>query len=177
MVTTTAYDSPGLVLHQEHRRSVMVSPTSVVVNLCESGVPPPSGCTRVTFAARLISYRVRRPMNCHDELGSDRTDMRSRTILVLTCEPERFLVRINFTQPFRGVVHAGDKRDNCRIRGNGSHFYTLPVPLNDCSTAHNDATGSFTNSLTIRFHPSLELEGDEIKTLVCKFTTGDVSLG
>ncbi|CAN8020463.1 unnamed protein product [Ixodes persulcatus] len=40
-----------------------------------------------------------------------------------------------------------------------------------------DATGSFTNSLTIRFHPSLELEGDEIKTLVCKFTTGEVNLG
>ncbi|KAH7984125.1 hypothetical protein HPB52_017243 [Rhipicephalus sanguineus] len=57
--------------------------------------------------------------------------------MVLTCEPERFLVRINFTQPFRGVVHAGDKRDNCRIRGNGSHRYTLPVPLNDCSTTHN----------------------------------------
>ncbi|XP_075533750.1 uncharacterized protein LOC142566751 isoform X2 [Dermacentor variabilis] len=100
-----------------------------------------------------------------------------RTKVVLTCEPERFLVRINFTQPFRGVVHAGDKRDNCRIRGDGSRLYTLPVPLNDCSTMHNDATGSFTNSLTIRFHPSLELEGDEIKTLVCKFTTGDVNLG
>lgn len=100
-----------------------------------------------------------------------------RTKVVLTCEPERFLVRINFTQPFRGVVHAGDKRDNCRIRGDGSRLYTLPVPLNDCSTTHNDATGSFTNSLTIRFHPSLELEGDEIKTLVCKFTTGDVNLG
>lgn len=100
-----------------------------------------------------------------------------RTRVVLTCEPERFVVRINFTQPFRGVVHAGDKRDNCRIRGDGSRRYTLPVPLNDCSTTHNDAAGSFTNSLTIRFHPSLELEGDEIKTLVCKFTTGDVNLG
>ncbi|XP_075533754.1 uncharacterized protein LOC142566751 isoform X4 [Dermacentor variabilis] len=44
-------------------------------------------------------------------------------------------------------------------------------------TGQKDATGSFTNSLTIRFHPSLELEGDEIKTLVCKFTTGDVNLG
>ncbi|KAH9360279.1 hypothetical protein HPB48_005731 [Haemaphysalis longicornis] len=62
--------------------------------------------------------------------------------VVLTCEPERFLVRINFTQPFRGVVHAGDKRDNCRIRGDGSRRYTLPVPLNDCSTTHNVSLSS-----------------------------------
>uniref|UniRef100_A0A147BH47 ZP domain-containing protein n=1 Tax=Ixodes ricinus TaxID=34613 RepID=A0A147BH47_IXORI len=100
-----------------------------------------------------------------------------RTRVSLTCEPERFLVQISFTQPFRGVVHAGHKKGKCKIRGDGSRAYTLRVPLNDCSSTHNDATGSFTNSLTIRFHPSLELEGDEIKTLVCKFTTGEVNLG
>ncbi|XP_064457000.1 uncharacterized protein LOC135367814 [Ornithodoros turicata] len=100
-----------------------------------------------------------------------------RTRVSLTCEPDRFLVKINLTYPFRGVVHAGRKDSKCKIRGDGARFYVLSVPLTGCGTTHNETSGSFTNSLTIRFHPSLELEGDEIKTLVCKFTTGDVNLG
>jgi len=92
-----------------------------------------------------------------------------RNSVDLQCEPEDFVVRVNFTQPFRGIVHAGPKSNKCLLRGDGGQYYTLRIPLDGCGTIHNE--GRFSNTLTIRFHPSLELEGDELKTLVCKFKT------
>ncbi|XP_022703564.1 uncharacterized protein LOC111268681 [Varroa jacobsoni] len=92
-----------------------------------------------------------------------------RNSVELQCEPEDFVVKVNFTQPFRGIVHAGPKSNKCLLRGDGGQYYTLRIPLDGCGTIHNE--GRFSNTLTIRFHPSLELEGDELKTLVCRFKT------
>ncbi|OQR69899.1 hypothetical protein BIW11_11987 [Tropilaelaps mercedesae] len=92
-----------------------------------------------------------------------------RNSVELQCEPEDFVVKVNFTQPFRGIVHAGPKSNKCLLRGDGGEYYTLRIPLDGCGTIHNE--GRFSNTLTIRFHPSLELEGDELKTLVCRFKT------
>ena len=55
----------------------------------------------------------------------------------LQCEPEDFVVRVNFTQPFRGIVHAGPKSNKCLLRGDGGQYYTLRIPLDGCGTIHN----------------------------------------
>ena len=95
----------------------------------------------------------------------------SKVNVTLSCEPEEILVNLNFTQPFRGVVQSGDNNTSCRIRGDGRRVYVLRVPHNSCGTKHVVSTGSFFNTLFIRHHPSLEMEGDQLKTIVCKFAT------
>ncbi|XP_076346728.1 uncharacterized protein LOC143244976 [Tachypleus tridentatus] len=90
----------------------------------------------------------------------------------LTCNPDEILVNLVFNEPFLGVIHAGDKDSSCKIYGTGDTNYSLRVPFNDCGTKHVCPAGSFSNVLTIRFHRSLELDGDEVKTIVCKFGTG-----
>lgn len=58
-------------------------------------------------------------------------------LVELQCEPEDFVVKVNFTQPFRGIVHAGPKSNKCLLRGDGGQYYTLRIPLDGCGTIHN----------------------------------------
>ncbi|XP_013791224.1 uncharacterized protein LOC106475076 [Limulus polyphemus] len=95
----------------------------------------------------------------------------------LSCKSDKIMVTMNFTEPFNGVAHAGDKESPCKLRGIGDKNYILNVPLTSCGTRHEQSSGNFINTLTIRFHPSLELEGDEIKTIICKFNTGSINVG
>ncbi|XP_053208353.1 uncharacterized protein LOC128392361 isoform X2 [Panonychus citri] len=101
----------------------------------------------------------------------------SKVNVTLSCEPEEILVNLNFTSPFKGVIQSGDKNTSCRIRGDGKRTYVLKVPHNSCGTKHVVSSGSFFNTLFIRYHPSLEMEGDQLKTIVCKFATESVFIG
>ncbi|XP_054164696.1 uncharacterized protein LOC128962346 [Oppia nitens] len=102
-----------------------------------------------------------------------------RATVVLFCEPNHIFIRFNFTHPFRGEVIAGNtnSRDNrCRFRGTGQLAYELHVPHDACDTQKSIVDGLFVNKLFIRFHPSLELEGDYSKTILCKFGTGTIKV-
>ncbi|UYV76532.1 hypothetical protein LAZ67_14001020 [Cordylochernes scorpioides] len=91
----------------------------------------------------------------------------SRTRAYLSCESGEMVVKLNFTQPFRGVVYA-DRAGPCRVDGDGSRYYELRISLRGCGT-HQTRPRVFVNNIVVRFHKSLELEEDEIKTLECRY--------
>lgn len=103
----------------------------------------------------------------------------NRTKVSLSCDSDVIAVHVNFTEPFQGVLYAGPPKSSCKIRGDGGTSYILRVPLDDCGTCinHECSSGKFVNTLHIRYHPTLELEWDEIKTIICRFRTGTVRLG
>ncbi|XP_015929265.1 uncharacterized protein [Parasteatoda tepidariorum] len=98
-----------------------------------------------------------------------------KTRVSLMCRSSDIQVNLNFSYPFRGLVHAGKKDSGCSFRGDGKLSYSLNVPHASCGTIHVTPQDSFANTLTIRYHPALELEGDEIKTILCKYGTGSLS--
>ncbi|GFW69625.1 ZP domain-containing protein [Trichonephila clavipes] len=100
-----------------------------------------------------------------------------KTRVSLACRSNDIMVNLNFSVPFRGLVHAGKKDSGCSFRGDGKLTYSLNVPHAACGTVHVTPQDSFANTLTIRYHHALELEGDEIKTILCKYGTGSIQLG
>lgn len=109
-----------------------------------------------------------------------RSEFTSERVRVsLSCDSDVILVNLNFTEPFHGVAYAGPPKSSCRLRGSGEKSYLLRVPLDDCGTCvnHQCSSGTFVNTLHIRYHPTLELEWDEIKTIICRFRTGTIRLG
>ncbi|GFV45817.1 ZP domain-containing protein [Trichonephila clavipes] len=93
----------------------------------------------------------------------------ARTRAFLSCESGDIVVKVNFTQPFRGLMYAHRSRNSpCRIHGTGGYYYELRIPLKGCGT-WQESPRVFVNNITIRFHSALELEEDETKTVVCRY--------
>ncbi|XP_074602725.1 uncharacterized protein LOC141856339 [Brevipalpus obovatus] len=102
-----------------------------------------------------------------DQLNSE--IVTNRTKAYLSCESGEMVVNINFTQPFRGVAYANyDRTSQCRLLGDGQQQYQLKIPLKGCGTKQ-EAPRLFINNIIFRFHRSLELEEDEIKTIICRY--------
>ncbi|CAL1276476.1 unnamed protein product [Larinioides sclopetarius] len=109
--------------------------------------------------------------------GTFKDFVSEKTRVSLSCRSNDIMVNLNFSVPFRGLVHAGKKDSGCSFRGDGKMTYSLNVPHAACGTIHVTPQDSFANTLTIRYHHALELEGDEIKTILCKYGTGSIQLG
>lgn len=93
----------------------------------------------------------------------------NKTRAMVSCESGEILVRINFTEPFRGVAYADyDRSSPCNFNGEGLDYYEMRLPLKGCGTKQ-EAPRLFINNVVIRFHRSLELEEDEVKTIVCRY--------
>lgn len=93
----------------------------------------------------------------------------NKTRAMISCETGEILVRINFTEPFRGVAYADyDRSSPCRFFGEGGNYYEMRLPLKGCGTKQ-EAPRLFINNIILRFHRSLELEEDEVKTIVCRY--------
>lgn len=92
----------------------------------------------------------------------------TRTTAYLSCESGDMVVKINFTQPYHGVTYANDRFSPCRFYGDGRKYYEMRIPLKGCGTKQ-EKPRVFINNILVRFHPSLELEGDEIKTIICRY--------
>ncbi|UXI21067.1 exosome component 10 [Sarcoptes scabiei] len=87
----------------------------------------------------------------------------------LSCESGEMIVKINFTEPFRGVGYADyDRSSPCKFYGDGKKYYEMRLPLKGCGTKQ-EAPRIFINNIILRFHRSLELEEDEIKTIICRY--------
>lgn len=79
------------------------------------------------------------------------------------------VVTVNFSQPFRGIVYAdNDRATPCKAFGDGGRTINVRMPLKGCGTYQGPAR-VFTNTIIVRFHPSLEVEEDEFKTIVCRY--------
>lgn len=99
---------------------------------------------------------------------------------------------MKFNEPFFGLAYADfDRNSACQILGKGELSYRLELPLKGCGTIQVSPTYSdhildfhviltsflrlqqpqrvFTNNIVVRFHPGLEMDGDEIITIVCRY--------
>lgn len=93
----------------------------------------------------------------------------NKTRAMVSCETGEMLVRINFTEPFRGIAYADyDTSSPCKFFGEGGNYYEMKLPLKGCGT-RQEAPRLFINNIILRFHRSLELEEDEEKTIVCRY--------
>ncbi|XP_076347554.1 uncharacterized protein LOC143245276 [Tachypleus tridentatus] len=102
-----------------------------------------------------------------DEFSSE--ILTNKTRAYLSCESGEMIVKINFTKPFRGVTYTDyDRTSPCKFFGDGSTYYELRIPLKGCGT-RQEAPRVFINNIIVRFHRSLELEEDEIKTIICRY--------
>lgn len=106
-------------------------------------------------------------MAATDQLNSE--IITNRTRAYLSCESGEMIVKINFTEPFRGVGYSDyDRSSPCKFYGDGGRYYELRMPLKGCGTKQ-EAPRIFINNIILRFHRSLELEEDEIKTIICRY--------
>ncbi|KAL1506227.1 hypothetical protein ABEB36_005624 [Hypothenemus hampei] len=93
----------------------------------------------------------------------------NKTKADLNCAAGSMQVEMKFKEPFYGTVYADfDRNSACRVTGKGALKYFLELPLKGCGTKQ-DPQRVFTNNIVVRFHPGLELDGDEIITLVCRY--------
>ena len=99
------------------------------------------------------------------------TVMLKKTKAVLNCSAGYMNVDLIFNKPFYGVVYADyDRNSPCRIAGDGQSQAIMKMPLKGCGTVQSPAR-VFTNNIVVRFHPSFEIVGDEVITIVCRYPT------
>jgi len=93
----------------------------------------------------------------------------NKTDASLNCSAGYMNIGLTFKQEFYGIVYADyDRNSACKISGNGKNSTTIQLPLKGCGTEQNP-TRVFTNNIIIRFHPGLEIEGDEVITVICRY--------
>ncbi|CAK9813519.1 hypothetical protein ANTPLA_LOCUS7871 [Anthophora plagiata] len=93
----------------------------------------------------------------------------NRTKAYLNCSQGSMQVELKFEEPFYGVAYADfDRNSACIFKGRGSNSAKLELPLKGCGT-RQDPQRVFTNNVVVRFHPGLEMDGDEVITIVCRY--------
>ncbi|XP_045472909.1 uncharacterized protein LOC123679530 isoform X1 [Harmonia axyridis] len=93
----------------------------------------------------------------------------NRTKAALNCAAGSMQVELKFNEPFHGVAYAHpDRNSPCFVHGAGNLSYKIDLPLKGCGTKQAPQR-VFTNNIIVRFHPSLEIDGDEIITIVCRY--------
>jgi Zona pellucida-like domain len=80
-----------------------------------------------------------------------------------------FQVELKFDEKFYGIAYADfDRNSACQTHGKGDLSYRIELPLKGCGT-RQEPQRVFTNNIVVRFHPGLEMDGDEIITIVCRY--------
>jgi hypothetical protein len=93
----------------------------------------------------------------------------NRTDAALNCSSGFMNIRLVFKQPFFGIVYSDfDRNSACKLTGNGKKIETIQLPLTGCGTFQSPAR-VFTNNIVVRFHPGLEIDGDEVITVICRY--------
>ncbi|XP_076259294.1 uncharacterized protein LOC143195746 [Rhynchophorus ferrugineus] len=102
-----------------------------------------------------------------DDLSSDIN--LNKTQADLNCAAGSMQIELKFKAPFYGIAYADfDRNSACQVAGKGALKYNLELPLKGCGT-RQDPLRVFTNNIVVRFHPGLEMDGDEIITIVCRY--------
>lgn len=53
----------------------------------------------------------------------------------LSCASGEMVIKLNFSEPFRGVTYTDyDRSSPCKFYGDGSRYYELRIPLKGCGT-------------------------------------------
>lgn len=112
----------------------------------------------------------------------------NRTKAALNCAAGSMHVELKFNEKFFGTAYANyDRNSACQITGKGETSYIIELPLKGCGTKQvinplnaainmkvnllvlQEPQRVFTNNVVVRFHPGLEMDGDEIITIVCRY--------
>ena len=97
------------------------------------------------------------------------TIMLKKTKAVLNCSAGYMNVNLAFNKPFYGIVYPDfDRNSACKIVGDGATSTKIQLPLKGCGTLQSPAR-VFTNNIIVRFHPSFEIVGDEVITIICRY--------
>merc|ERR1711899_409446 len=93
----------------------------------------------------------------------------NRTQATLNCSAGYMSVQLQFKQEFFGIVYADyDRNSACKVSGNGGATTKIQLPLKGRGTVQSP-TRVFTNNIVVRFHPGLEIDGDEVITIICSY--------
>jgi len=93
----------------------------------------------------------------------------NRTKANLNCSTGYMNIGLSFQQEFYGIVYADyDRNSACKLSGNGESQAVMNIPLKGCGTIQKPLR-VFTNNIVVRFHPGLEIEGDEVITVICRY--------
>ncbi|CAH1401147.1 unnamed protein product [Nezara viridula] len=93
----------------------------------------------------------------------------NRTKASLNCAAGQMQIELRFDEPFYGIAYADFNRASaCQTTGTGNLTARIDLPLKGCGTKQ-DPQRVFTNNIVVRFHPSLEMDGDEVITIVCRY--------
>ncbi|KAG7303873.1 hypothetical protein JYU34_010775 [Plutella xylostella] len=93
----------------------------------------------------------------------------NRTKAALNCAAGSMQMEMKFNEKFYGIAYADfDRHSACQVVGKGATSYKLELPLKGCGT-RQDPLRVFTNNIVVRFHPGLEMDGDEVITVVCRY--------
>ncbi|XP_047525583.1 uncharacterized protein LOC125063268 isoform X1 [Pieris napi] len=93
----------------------------------------------------------------------------NRTRAALNCAAGSMQIELKFNEKFYGIAYADfDRNSACQVAGKGATSYKLDLPLKGCGTKQ-DPLRVFTNNIVVRFHPGLEMDGDEVITIVCRY--------
>lgn len=93
----------------------------------------------------------------------------NRTKAALNCAAGSMQIELKFDDKFYGIAFADfDRNSACQVAGKGGYSYKLELPLKGCGTKQ-DPQRVFTNNIVVRFHPTLEMDGDETITIVCRY--------
>lgn len=93
----------------------------------------------------------------------------NRTKAHLNCASGSMQIDLKFNEKFYGLAYADfDRNSACQVAGKGELSYKLELPLKGCGTKQ-EPQRVFTNNIVVRFHPSLEMDGDEVITIVCRY--------
>lgn len=93
----------------------------------------------------------------------------NRTKAYLNCGQGSMQIELKFDEPFYGVAYADfDRNSACMVKGRGFAQAELELPLKGCGTKQ-DPQRVFTNNIVVRFHPGLEMDGDEVITIICRY--------
>uniref|UniRef100_T1IAP4 Uncharacterized protein n=1 Tax=Rhodnius prolixus TaxID=13249 RepID=T1IAP4_RHOPR len=93
----------------------------------------------------------------------------NRTKAALNCAAGYMQIELKFDEPFDGIAYANfDRSSPCKVSGRGDLTAKIDLPLKGCGTKQ-DPQRVFTNNIVVRFHPALEMDGDEVITIVCRY--------
>lgn len=107
-----------------------------------------------------------------DQIGS--TIYTNKTTTTLNCGSGFMNIVVDFQDPFFGIIYPnGSRTSACLTHGAGERQYTINLPLKGCGTSRVDRR-VFVNNIIVRFHKGLELEGDEVKTIICRYPSPEV---
>lgn len=94
----------------------------------------------------------------------------NKTTAFLSCASGEMHVKLNFSEPFRGITYVDyDKTSPCKFYGDGQRYYELRIPLKGCGTKQvsqfSVAAGGFVlvlvnrcvaaNTLSIHYYSAL----------------------